>query len=147
MAKEPFNHGSETWTKSHQGSKRTRAQAIAEGLLIEVGSVSRQVGFKWPVALTSAAWNDCVAWSDDDSRKQVSQSARARLYDVLYFCSYAVRTGAPSGDAMEFHLERIPRDGRSTQPSSVLLCVQAHPGDQDEPVLTISLPLPKGTVN
>ncbi|CAJ6925858.1 ISBma1, transposase [Burkholderia pseudomallei] len=45
----------------------TRAQAIADGVLIDVSSAALDVGFRHPVALTSAVWADCVAWADADS--------------------------------------------------------------------------------
>ena len=65
-------------------STYTRAQAIEDGVLVDVGSTANEAGFKWPVALTSAAWADCVAWTDDDSQKQVHQDQSGRLWDVLY---------------------------------------------------------------
>src|SRR5215213_8069377 len=50
-----------------------RAQAIADGLLVEVAEgIAREAGFTVPVALTVAAWGDCVAWSD------ATTGARAR---------------------------------------------------------------------
>ena len=39
----------------------TRAQALAEGVLIDAGPMAREAGFRWPVAITAAAWDDCVA--------------------------------------------------------------------------------------
>ena len=40
----------------------TRAEAIADGVLIDVTETAKEVGFRLPVALTAAAWADCVAW-------------------------------------------------------------------------------------
>ena len=47
----------------------TRAQALADGILIDAGSMAREAGFKWPVAITVAAWEDCVAWTESDSER------------------------------------------------------------------------------
>ena len=33
-------------------STYTRAQAIEDGVLVDVGSTAQEAGFKWPVALT-----------------------------------------------------------------------------------------------
>ena len=41
----------------------SRAQAIEDGVLIDVTAMAREAGFKWPVALTHTAWCDCVAWT------------------------------------------------------------------------------------
>ena len=65
-------------------STYTRAQAIEDGVLVDVGSTAQEAGFKWPVALTVGAWADCVAWTEDDSRQQVYQDESGRLWDVLY---------------------------------------------------------------
>ena len=49
----------------------SRAAAIAEGTIIDVSDLGRQVGFKWPVAMTKAVWEDSVAWNDEDNELQV----------------------------------------------------------------------------
>ena len=59
----------------------TRAQAIADGALIDVSTTAREAGIVWPVAMTSAAWADCVEWTDaTEARKGYSgQSESGRL--------------------------------------------------------------------
>lgn len=42
----------------------TRAQAIADGALIDVNATAREASLVWPVAMTAAAWNDCVVWDE-----------------------------------------------------------------------------------
>ena len=32
----------------------TRAQALADGVLIDAGPMAREAGFRWPVAITAA---------------------------------------------------------------------------------------------
>ena len=61
----------------------TRAQALADGVLIDVSEMAGEAGFRWPVAITAAAWEDCVAWSDTDNDRQVYQDQSGRLcYDT-----------------------------------------------------------------
>lgn len=121
-------------------STYTRAQAIEDGVLIDTGAMASEAGFKWPVALTSAAWADCVAWSEDDSRRQIYQDESGRLWDVLYMASHAVRTRKDSGDRLLFQLYRVPRDGQSTEAVLVTLRLIVGPGDNGEPVITILQP-------
>ncbi|HED14468.1 MAG TPA: hypothetical protein ENI62_12585 [Gammaproteobacteria bacterium] len=121
-------------------STYTRAQAIEDGVLIDPGSMAREAGFKWPVALTSAVWADCVAWTDDDSKQQVHQDQSGRLWDTLFMASHAIRTSKDSGDRMLFQLYRVPRDGHSTEAVLVTLKLIVGPGDTAEPVITILLP-------
>ena len=118
----------------------TRAQAIEDGVLVDPGSMAKEAGFKWPVALTADAWADCVAWSEDDSAKQTHQDQAGRLWDVLYMASHAVRTSKESGDRILFQLFRVPRDGHTTKAELVTLRMIVGPGDSGEPVVTILLP-------
>ena len=81
------NSSNERSTESFFGeviSTYTRTQAIKDGVLIDAGSMAQEAGFKWPVAVTPAAWADCVAWSEDDSDKQAHQDESGRLWDVLF---------------------------------------------------------------
>ena len=121
-------------------STYTRAQAIEDGVLIDVGSMANEAGFKWPVALTADAWADCVVWTEDDSRQQVHQDQSGRLWDVVYMASHAIRTSKDSGDRLLFQLYRVPRDGHSTEAVLVTLKLVVGPGDTSEPVVTILLP-------
>ena len=46
-----------------------RENAIDDGTLVDVSEVAREAGFRIPVAMTAAAWADCVAWSEADSQQ------------------------------------------------------------------------------
>lgn len=121
-------------------STYTRAQAIEDGVLIEAGAMAQEAGFKWPVALTSDAWADCVAWSEDDNCKQAYQDESGRLWDVLFMASHGIRTASDSGDRLLFQFYRVRRDGQSMEAELTTLKLIVGPGDQGEPVITILLP-------
>ena len=118
----------------------SRAQAIEDGVLIDVTAMAREAGFKWPVALTHTAWCDCVAWTERDNRFQVHQDESGRLWDVLFMAFYAIRTATAPGDRLLFLLYRVPKDGHSTEAGEVSLKLMVGPGDAGEPVVTIMLP-------
>jgi hypothetical protein len=119
----------------------SRRQAIRDGFLVEVpGDVSRQAGFRVPVALTSAAWADCVAWSDEDNaRKGALLDEGTRLWEVTYRAARAAGR-ARGGDAIMFGAGRVPREGRAVTSRIVQLRLAIGPGDTGEPVITIMLP-------
>ena len=117
----------------------TRAQALADGVLIDAGPMAREAGFRWPVAITAAAWADCVTWNDADSERQTHQDQSGRLWDVLFSAAHAVRTRADAGAQLLFELYRVPRDGRSTEAERTKLKLVVGPGDDGEPVMTILL--------
>ena len=121
-------------------STYTRAQALEDGVLVDAGLMANEVGFKLQVALTSAVWSDCVAWTDSDSQKKPFQDQSGRLYDVLFMAAFAIQTSADSGDRLLYELYRVPRDGYSTEAKPVTLKLIVGPGDHGEPVMTILLP-------
>jgi len=121
-------------------STYTRTQAIEDGVLVDAGSMAREAGFKWPVALTADAWADCVAWVENDSQKQVHQDQSGRLWDLLYMASHAIRTRKDSGDRLLFQLYRVPRDGQSVEAELTTMKLIVGPGDHGEPVITILFP-------
>jgi len=121
-------------------SSYSRAQAIDNGVLVDVTSMAREAGFKWPAALTHAAWCDCVAWTERDNRLQVYQDESGRLWDMLFMAFYAIRTATDSGNQLRFSLYRVPRDGCTREAQEVTLKLMVGPGDAGEPVITIMLP-------
>ncbi len=118
----------------------TRAQALADGVLVDTGTLAQEAGFRLPVAMTAAVWDDCVAWTEHSSRKQVHQDESGRLWDVLFMAAHAIRTHAGAGASQRFWLHRVPRNGRSVQAEPVQLKLVIGPGDDGEPVVTILLP-------
>jgi hypothetical protein len=75
----------------------TRAQAIEGGVLIDVSPTTREACFKYPVALTAAAWAKCVAVPPG----VLCQDEAGRLWDVLTMLRFAVRR---SGGAARGHV-------------------------------------------
>lgn len=117
----------------------SRASALADGALVAVAEdIAREAGFTVPVALTAAAWADCVAWTAEDNR-QTYQDESGRLWDVLRMTRYAIRR-SNDGSSCTVELYRVPRDGESHEGERSRLLATCGPGDEMEPVLTISLP-------
>lgn len=61
-------------------STYTRAEALADGELVDVTERAKELGFRYPVALTRGAWAECVAWT----RGGGWQDESGRLADVLW---------------------------------------------------------------
>ena len=116
-------------------SSYTRAQAIADGVLVDVSGPAREAGFRIPVALTSAVWADCVAWTDADSERQTTQDESGRLWDMLWSAALAAKR-ARGAQRIAFELHRVRRGG-GIRPRPVVLNLHIGPGDSAEPVITI----------
>jgi len=118
----------------------TRAQAIEDGVLVDVTEAAKEAGFKFPVALTRAVWENCVAWDDEDNNRQIYQDESGRLWDVLYMLFIAIKSNRSDGSEMLYRLRRVPRGGRGHMAHEVTLKSHIGPGDTLEPVITIMLP-------
>ncbi len=116
----------------------TRENAIDEGTQVDVSDVAREAGFRIPVAVTAAAWADCVEWSEADSQRQTHQDESGRLWDVVWMAGIAARKA--QGERAPFQLYRVPRGGSSTRPRPTTLHLHIGPGDAGEPVITILMP-------
>jgi hypothetical protein len=105
----------------------SRAQAIEDGVLVDVTETAREAGIRYPVALTRAVFERCVALPP---RYRGLHDERGRLWDVLSMFRFAAR--ATSGDLLHY---RLKVSGRL-----VTLKAMVGPGDTAEPVVTIMLP-------
>jgi hypothetical protein len=120
-------------------ARYTRAEAIADGVLVDVTNTAREAGFHYPVALSAAAWSDCVAWSDADSRRQTILDEPGRLWDLLWTASLAARR-ARGQRRIACQIYRVPRGGRGTRPRLTTVHLHIGPGDAGEPVITVLMP-------
>ncbi len=111
----------------------TRAQAIEDGVLIDVTHTAEEAGFRVPVALTTAVWMDCVDWPIDDR----SQDMEGRLWDVLYLAAFEARRKRNSRRVV-FQLLRVIRGSNQLFPVQLVLHIGS--GDHGEPVITIMQP-------
>lgn len=117
----------------------TRAQALEDGVLVDVTETAREAGFRVSVAMTTAAWQDTVEWTDADSKRQTSQDQSGRLWDVVWMAYLAVRRGGTE-PRRAFQLLRVPRGGRGVRPRLTTLHIHIGPGDNGEPVITVMQP-------
>ncbi|WP_374259067.1 DUF6573 family protein [Aquabacterium sp.] len=117
----------------------SRAQAIEDGVLIDVTETAQEAGFRLPVALTSAAWHQTVEWTDVDTRRQTPQDESGRLWDVVWMAYLAARR-ASGGCRVQFNVLVVPRGGAARRPRLMALVMNIGPGDDGEPVITLMLP-------
>ncbi len=115
-------------------SAYTRAEALSDGVLVDVTDTAREAGFLHPVALTRAAWELCVALSP--AAKRAGTDERGRLWDVLWMMRWPVGRSR-GGSQITFELLCVTT---SVRPSRVALRSVVGPGDDGQPVVTVMLP-------
>jgi hypothetical protein len=112
----------------------TRAQALADGVLVEVPKdIREEAGIKYHTALTAAVWHEYV--TPPGNLEYYGQSIQGRLWDLLWmFRNAALRT---KGQNMRFTVLFQMRPER--EPEEVTLTSHIGPGDEGGPVITIML--------
>jgi hypothetical protein len=112
----------------------TRADALRDGVLIDVSATAKEAGICLPVALTAAVWAKCVSIPPG----VICQDEAGRLWDVLFLLRLAI---VRSGDGLEVRYGvHVRNDNRERTPPLVRLKAICGPGDSGEPVITVMLP-------
>lgn len=127
----------------------SRAQAIADGDLVDVSEAARSAGIVYPVALTAFVWRRYVSGGD-----RAGQNTAGRLLDLLWMFRCAARRD--EGDTLPLQLlVEIPAsepflvNEAAPQPATgltsathrvVTLRAIVGPGDTPAPVITILMP-------
>lgn len=125
----------------------TRAQAIADGVLVDVSEAAKEAGYKIPVALTKGAWDRCVAWQFSDSEYN-ARCEDTRRWDVLWMSTIndtrllVTKTNLALVYEFQLHARRNPDDneGEMGMGPLVTLVLTVSPDENGKPVATISLP-------
>jgi len=112
----------------------TRAQAIADGVLVDVTETARECGFRISVAVTARVWAEVV--TPPENARAAGQSEAGRLWDVLWMLFVAIKGSTGGKDTL--HYELLVSDGEKQV--TVRLKSVCGPGDEGEPVLTILMP-------
>ena len=112
----------------------TRAQAIADGVLIDVSDLAKQVGFRYPVAVTAGVWAECVTKPEGVA----CPNETGRLFVLLNMLGMAILEHREV-DRVDFDVP-VGNDHREGDPPLVRLYALCGPGDDAEPVITVMLP-------
>jgi hypothetical protein len=112
----------------------TRAQAIVDGVLVDVTVTAKEAGLKYPTAITRAVFERYVRVPPEVD----AQDEPGRLWDVIWMLAVAIaRHPNTEGDSL---LYTVFVRNDNTEPKPVKLKAIVHPGDQGEPVITVMLP-------
>lgn len=105
----------------------SRAQAIRDGVLVDVSGRAKVLGYRFPVALTAAVYAAVTAGANDGGERA------ARLDLLLIALRDSIARASRIGDRLDFII-----DAPSLAPLSAwALC---GPGETPDPVITVMLP-------
>ena len=111
----------------------TRAEALADGFLVDVTTTAREAGIKYPVALTRAVWCQYVEVPEGVE----GQDEAGRLWDVLWMLRHAIGKAKPGTSILLYHLY-VRNDNRRAR--SATLKAMCGPDDDGSPCFTVLLP-------
>lgn len=111
-------------------SEYSRAQAIEDGVLIDVTETAKEAGFKFPVALTAGVYGAL-----NIENQAEGQSFQGRLWDLLFIMRVACKS--TQGERVDFEV-LLHRCGRGKFKEKFYALI--GPGDTAAPVITIMLP-------
>ena len=102
----------------------SRAEALADGVLVDISERARRAGIRYPTACTAGVWSliDCLPESDTDTLAGIVRDVRAE--EVLRVMLAAIRQ-ARGTDRVEFSA------------LGAALWAQCGPGDTAAPCITI----------
>lgn len=117
----------------------TRAQALADGVLVDLTAAAEQYGFKIPLACTEAVWRS-LDWPVGHKPCN-GQSSEGRVHDVLMMARLAANGAAQAGASVaDFGVLMVPVEGEAVVPETVRFRLMVSGGDSGEPVLTLMYP-------
>ena len=122
----------------------SRAQAIADGVLVDVTGTARQVGFRYPVAITAALYERLLPSQHEIGQEfaRPEEGRDARLWKLLWLVVLHIRFMERDTDRIQFQvtLQEIEPKTGALQEVDLRLWAVCGPGDQGEPVVTVGFP-------
>jgi hypothetical protein len=113
----------------------TRAQAVADGVQVEVTKTAQEAGIKFPMFLTRAVFEAYVAVPPNVT----GQDEAGRLWDVVWMTRFAILRARPGVDRVPVALY-VRNDNRGKK--LVKLIATCGPLDIDDPSPAITVMMP-----
>ena len=113
----------------------TRAQAVADGVQVEVSKVAAEAGIRFPVFLTRTVYDAFVTVPEGVT----AQDEAGRLWDIVWMTRFAIIRAKPGADRLPVALY-VRNDNR--RPRLVRLIATCGPRDIDDPAPAITVMMP-----
>ena len=112
----------------------TRAQAVADGMQVEVTKIAKEAGIKCPVFVTRAVFDNYVAVPEGVT----GQDEAGRLWDVIWMTRYAMTQAKPGVQKIPVALY-VRNDNRTAR--LIKLFATCGPLDMNDPQPAITIML------
>ena len=113
----------------------TRAQAVADGVQVEVSKVAAEAGIKFPVFITRTVFDSFVAVPEGVS----GQDEAGRLWDIVWMLRFAVLRAHGHTDRLPVALY-VRNDNHRAKLVKLIARCGALDIDDAQPAITVMLP-------
>ena len=113
----------------------TRAEALADGEQIDVSTVAREAGIRFPTFLTRAVYDAFVIVPPSVA----GQDEAGRLWDIVWMTRIAIQQSKPGADRIDVPLH-VRNDNRRARLVRLVAVCGPLDMDQPEPAITLMLP-------
>ncbi len=113
----------------------TRAQAVADGVQVDVTKTAQEAGIKFPMFLTRAVFDNYVAVPPDVT----GQDEAGRLWDLVWMARFAILRSHGHTDRLPVALY-VRNDNHRAKLVKLIATCSALDIDDPQPALTLMLP-------
>ena len=113
----------------------TRAQAVADGVQVEVTKTATEAGIKFPVFLTRTVFDAYV----EVPSGVTGQDEAGRLWDIVWMLRFAILRSRPGADRIPVALYVRNDNRRATLIKLIATCGPLDIGDP-QPAITVMMP-------
>ena len=113
----------------------TRAQAVADGVQVEVSKVAAEAGIRFPVFLSRTVYDAYVTVPPDVT----AQDEAGRLWDIVWMTRFAILRNRPGLSRLPVALY-VRNDNRAAR--LIKLIATCGPLDMDDPQPAITVMMP-----
>jgi hypothetical protein len=113
----------------------TRAQAVADGVQVDVTKTAQEAGIKFPMFLTRAVFEAYVAVPPDVT----GQDEAGRLWDVVWMTRFGIIRARPGCDRIPVAFY-VRNDNRAARLVKLIATCGALDIDDPQPAITVMMP-------
>jgi hypothetical protein len=113
----------------------TRAQAITDGVQVDVTKTAQEAGIKFPMFLTRAVWEAYVTVPPDVT----GQDEAGRLWDVVWMTRFGIIRARPGCDRIPIAMY-VRNDNHRAKLVKLIATCSALDIDDPQPAITVMMP-------
>jgi hypothetical protein len=113
----------------------TRAQAVADGVQVDVSKIAAEAGIRFPVFLTRTVFDSFVTVPPNVT----GQDEAGRLWDIVWMTRFAIIRARPGVDRLPVALY-VRNDNRAARLIKLIATCGALDIDDPQPAITVMMP-------